>query len=64
MLSHEWQKSSYSSEQDCVEARLTEASDGVQVRDSKHPDAGSLTFTPSEWDAFVSGIKAGQFQIP
>ncbi|MBK1785592.1 DUF397 domain-containing protein [Prauserella cavernicola] len=64
MLSREWKKSSYSGgSNDCVEARLG-ADGGVEVRDSKAPELGSLKFTPSEWDAFTAGVKAGQFRIP
>ncbi|WP_405393436.1 DUF397 domain-containing protein [Microbispora hainanensis] len=31
------------------------------VRDSKDPDGSVLAFTPSEWDAFVGGVKDGEF---
>lgn len=37
-------------------------SDGlIRVRDSKAPDGGILSFHRSEWDAFVRGVKAGEF---
>ncbi|MEV7988401.1 DUF397 domain-containing protein [Micromonospora sp. NPDC085948] len=29
----------------------------VDVRDSKSPDAGMLSFAPAAWDAFVGTIK-------
>lgn len=58
----DWHKSSYSGQGNCLEvARLA---DGVAVRDSKHPDAGMLTFTPAEWQAFVAGCRAGEFDTP
>ncbi|TKG57383.1 DUF397 domain-containing protein [Prauserella endophytica] len=64
MLSHEWKKSSYSGgNNDCVEVRLAEGG-GVEVRDSKAPGMGSIKFTSSEWDAFIAGVKDGQFRIP
>jgi hypothetical protein len=31
------------------------------VRDSKNPDGPVLVYTAAEWDAFVQGVKAGQF---
>jgi hypothetical protein len=31
------------------------------VRDSKDPGGPVLAFTPSEWDAFVGGVKNGEF---
>jgi hypothetical protein len=30
------------------------------VRDSKHPEAGHLSFTRSELAAFVAAVKAGE----
>ena len=35
--------------------------DGVAVRNSRFPDGPALIFTEAEWDAFVRGIKAGDF---
>lgn len=55
-----WQKSTYSGDASCVE--LAALADGsVAVRDSKHPGGGALRFTPTEIDAFVRGVKAGEF---
>lgn len=57
-----WRKSSLSSGGDnCVEVAV--ASDGsVGVRDSKQLGQGPvLEFTPTEWDAFVGGVKDGEF---
>lgn len=31
------------------------------MRDSKNPDGPVLAFTPAEWDAFVGGVKDGEF---
>ncbi|MBE3014575.1 DUF397 domain-containing protein [Microbispora sp. NEAU-D428] len=45
----------------CVEvARLR---DGVAVRDSKDPQGPRLMFTPGEWEAFVEGVKGGEFDL-
>lgn len=56
-----WHKSTRSgSAGECVEVADNLAAI-VVVRDSKDPDAGSLVFTPAQWDAFVSGVKAGDF---
>lgn len=35
--------------------------DAVVVRDSKRPDQPVLRFTTDEWAAFVSGVRAGEF---
>jgi hypothetical protein len=55
-----WRKSSFSGSQgNCVE--LAKTAEGIAVRNSNHPDAGTLTFTPAELRAFVHGVKAGEF---
>lgn len=55
-----WQKATFSLEGNCVEVRGDEGV--VQVRDSKDNGTGpELSFTPSEWDAFIAGVKAGEF---
>ena len=47
----------------CVEVGALPGGDKIIVRDAKdtRPDAPTLHFTPSEWDAFVSGVQAGEF---
>lgn len=57
----DWQKSSFCNPcyNNCVEVRLT--GDAIEVRDSKNPGAGTLTFTGDEWTAFIAGAKAGEF---
>ena len=57
-----WFKSSFSNGQggNCVEhARLPDGS--RVVRHSKDPEGPALIFTADEWDAFVTGVKAGEF---
>ena len=34
---------------------------GVGVRDSKDPSGPVLRFTPGEWQAFLSGLRNGEF---
>ncbi|GIH71282.1 DUF397 domain-containing protein [Sphaerimonospora thailandensis] len=70
-----WRKSSSSANQDCVEVAIADAGEaGVEhkadeerlylIRDSKDPDGPVLAFTPSEWDAFIGGVKDGEFDGP
>lgn len=54
-----WHKSEFSGNDGCVE--VADLPDGKAVRDSKNPMAGMLTFTRGEWDAFLKGVRAGQF---
>ncbi|MET8251857.1 DUF397 domain-containing protein [Micromonospora sp. NPDC005197] len=51
-----WRTSSRSgSNGQCVEVRDRRVQ--VDVRDSKAPNAGMLSFAPAAWDAFVDTIK-------
>ena len=63
MSEMDWIKSSYSNGNggnNCVEVRP--AGIGVEVRDSKDGPLGCrLLFTRAEWEAFLAGIKAGEF---
>lgn len=53
MLTPTWNKSTYSTPQNCVEARSTEPTT-VDMRDSQSPDQEHLTVPAAEWRAFVS----------
>jgi hypothetical protein len=56
-----WIKSSLSfSNGNCVE--VASLPDGlIGVRHSKNPDGAFLRFTPDEWDAFIGGVRRGEF---
>jgi Domain of unknown function (DUF397) len=43
----------------CVEARRHNGD--IEVRNSKHPEAGTVRFTTEEWDSFLYGAKRGEF---
>jgi len=58
----EWHTSSVSGGGECVEVRI--AADQVHVRDTKDRQKALLTFTHSEWRAFVSGVRLGEFDVP
>lgn len=59
---HKFVKSSWSKNnpQTCVEV-VIEPGKGVAVRDSKDPHSAALFFTHAEWEAFLNGAKAGEF---
>jgi hypothetical protein len=56
-----WHKSRCSSPQgECVElARL--ATGAVAVRNSRHPDGPALVYTRAEVEAFIQGVRDGDF---
>jgi hypothetical protein len=56
----EWRKSSYCGTSSCLELATDEA---IHIRDSKDPDGAQLEFTPDSWTSFISGVKAGQFDL-
>jgi len=35
----------------------------VAVRDSESPEGPALIFTPAEWEAFVGGVRDGEFDL-
>lgn len=46
----------------CVEVAFA-GPDDIRVRQSHQPDGDVLRFTDAEWDAFVDGAKAGEFDF-
>ncbi len=68
-----WRKASYSGGNagGCVEVTVTrdttiaphKSGEDVlyMMRDSKDPDGPKLAFTAAEWDAFIAGVKDGEF---
>jgi hypothetical protein len=35
----------------------------VTMRDASNPDGPTLVFTPAEWEAFVAGVRDGEFDL-
>jgi hypothetical protein len=59
----EWRKSTFSTTNGCVEVAM--AGDRIAVRDSKQRGSGPvLEFTAAEWDAFLGGVRDGEFDLP
>jgi len=54
-----WRKSSHSHDNGCVEAAFIQGK--VAVRDSKNPNGPVLLFTALEWEAFLTGVRDGEF---
>jgi len=55
-----WQKATKSNGAGaCVE--VSQSRGAVLVRDSKNPDGPVLVYTKTEWTAFLSGAKSGEF---
>ncbi|WP_459800846.1 DUF397 domain-containing protein [Herbidospora sp. RD11066] len=57
-----WKKSSLSGQSNCVE--VAQFDDGnLGVRDSKDRNGSTLVFTAGEWQAFIGGVKNGEFDL-
>lgn len=60
----DWAKSSLSQANgSCVEVSGL-STETISVRDSKNIKGPILKFTPAEWDAFVGGVRKGEFDRP
>lgn len=57
-----WRKSARSGHNGCVEVAF--ASGRIAVRDSKDRQGPVLVFTSREWEAFVGGVRDGEFDLP
>ncbi|MET0227498.1 MAG: DUF397 domain-containing protein [Actinomycetes bacterium] len=57
-----WRTSTFCDLNGCVEVALLD--NQVAVRDAKDKASPVLLFTTREWDAFISGVRAGEFDLP
>ena len=57
-----WRTSSLCDLNGCVEVALLD--NQVAVRDAKDKASPILLFTPPEWEAFLTGVRAGEFDLP
>jgi hypothetical protein len=56
-----WKKSTASGSGNCVE--VAKAGEMILVRDSKDLSRPALTFSGSEWEAFLADARVGQFNL-
>jgi hypothetical protein len=54
-----WKKSSHSQSGSCVEVAFVDGA--IAVRDSRDRGGPTLIYTPAEWEAFLGGVKDGEF---
>jgi hypothetical protein len=57
-----WRTSTFCDLNGCVEVALLD--NQVAVRDAKDKASPILLFTPREWEAFTTGVRAGEFDLP
>jgi Domain of unknown function (DUF397) len=56
-----WRKSTLSGANGCVEVAIH--ADGVALRDAKDGSGPILVFSRGEWEAFIGGVRAGEFDL-
>jgi len=56
-----WRKSTRSGHNGCVEVAFADGR--IALRDSKDRKGPVLVFTPLEWEAFVNGVRDGEFDL-
>jgi hypothetical protein len=62
----QWRKSSFSGsngDSGCIEVAVL-PDGGVAIRDSKDSSLAPHVYTAGEWEAFVAGVRAGEFDRP
>ena len=63
MKTNVWIKSTRSGNNGACTMCMRLEDGSTAVKDSKDPDGPVLTFTATEWDAFIRGVKAGEFDL-
>lgn len=58
-----WFNASANDGSSCVDVRKRKDGTGVQLRDSKNPEAGAFTFDATEWAVFATGMRKGEFDL-
>jgi hypothetical protein len=57
-----FRRSSYSWDNNCVE--VADSGFDIAVRDSEDPNGPVLIFSYRDWDAFLKGVRDGEFDPP
>jgi len=57
-----WRKSPHSGANGCVEVAFLDGQ--VAIRDSKDQQGPMLVFNRTEWQAFLDGMRDGEFDLP
>jgi hypothetical protein len=57
-----WRKSMLSEAGNCVEVAFR--GESVLIRHSQDPSGPTLSFTHTEWLAFLAGARGGEFDLP
>lgn len=57
----EWRRASAAAGDEVSHVEVAHKDGMYGMRDSRDPNGDILVFTPGEWDAFVKGVHAGEF---
>lgn len=56
---HIWRTASFCAGGECVE--VAQRGDSILMRNSTEPHGRILEYTTGEWESFIRGVKAGEF---
>lgn len=59
----DYKKSSWSKNNPKTCVAVAVGKEGVAVRDTKDASKTTLRFSTEEWEAFLAGVKAGEFEV-
>jgi Domain of unknown function (DUF397) len=54
-----WRRATWCQSGECVE--VAQQNGVIVIRDSKRPSRRPLRYTAEEWNSFIRGVKAGEF---
>jgi len=57
-----WRKSTASASTNCVE--VSALGNSILVRNTKDRSGPTVAFTTEEWNAFIIGVRDGEFDVP
>lgn len=60
----QWLRGGESTDPDEGHLEIAFVEDHIAMRNSADPDGPVLIFTPAEWEAFVLGVRDGEFDTP
>jgi len=54
-----WRRASFCQAGECIE--IAQRDGVIFIRNSREPRRQALRYTPEEWQSFIRGVKAGEF---
>ena len=62
-FAEQWKRSSFCSDNLCIEVAASASADEVLLRDAKNVDLPVLQFSRAEWHSFTDAVARGEFRF-